>query len=324
MRSTPRLTIFNHKGGVGKTTLTINLAAALGELGKSVLLVDSDPQCNITSYLVEEDVVDSMLDSSDGGEGQTIWSALKPVAEGVGPFKMIEPLERLPNVALIPGDIRLSEFEQELNGFWTDCYARKARGFRGTTALSSLVDQLVAEHQFDYVFYDAGPNIGPLNRIILLDCDAFLVPAACDLFSIRAFKTLGRSLFNWISEWRTIVELAPDDLKILDGRPALAGLVTQRFRVYRGKPAQDFAEYITLMQRHLKTDLVSELKLLGSELVIDETTLAQVKDFGAISAASQSIGQPMWKANTGTPAQRDEARDVFMGAARRLIERVEA
>jgi cellulose biosynthesis protein BcsQ len=324
MRPTPRVTIFNHKGGVGKTTLTVNLAAALGELGKSVLLIDSDPQCNITSYLVEEDVVDSMLDLSDGEDGQTIWSALKPVAEGVGPFKVISPLERLPNVELVPGDIRLSEFEQELNGFWADCYARKARGFRGTTALSSLVDQLVEDHGYDFVFYDAGPNIGPLNRIILLDCDAFLVPAACDLFSIRAFKTLGRTLFNWISEWKTIVELAPDNLKTLGGRPALAGQITQKFRVYGGVPARDFAEYIPRIQRRLNEDLVSELNRLGPDLVLDGSTLAQVKDFGAISAASQRIGQPIWNANAGTPSQRDEARGVFLDAAMRLIERLEA
>jgi cellulose biosynthesis protein BcsQ len=324
MRSSPRITVFNHKGGVGKTTLTVNLAAALGELGKSVLLIDSDPQCNLTSYLVEEAVVDSMLDMSDGDDGQTIWSALKPVAEGVGRFKVITPLERLPNVELIPGDIRLSEFEQELNGFWADCYARKARGFRGTTALSSLVDHLVEERDYDFVFYDAGPNIGPLNRIVLLDCDAFLVPAACDLFSIRAFKTLGRSLFNWVTEWKTIVELAPDNLKILDGRPALAGLITQKFRVYGGGPARDFAQYIPRIQKHLKTDLVSELNRLGPDLVLNESTLAQVKDFGAISAASQRIGQPMWKANAGTPSQRDEARTVFIKAAERLIRRLEA
>jgi cellulose biosynthesis protein BcsQ len=324
MRASPRITIFNHKGGVGKTTLTVNLAAALGELGKSVLLVDSDPQCNLTSYLVEEEVVDSMLDASDGDEGQTIWSALKPVAEGVGVFKLVRPLERLPNVALVPGDIRLSEFEQELNGFWADCYARKSRGFRGTTALSSLVDHLVETYRFDFVFYDAGPNIGPLNRIVLLDCDAFLVPAAYDLFSVRAFKTLGRSLFNWISEWRTIVELAPDNIKVLDGRPALAGLVTQKFRVYGGSPASSFAQYIPKIQRHLTSDLVSEISRLGADLVLDASTLAQVKDFGAIAAASQRIGQPMWEADTGTTSQRDDARAVFYEAAERLLARLGA
>jgi cellulose biosynthesis protein BcsQ len=67
-----RITIYNHKGGVGKTTLAVNIASALTELDKSVLLVDSDPQCNLTSYLLADDVVDNLLDNSDGPKGQTI------------------------------------------------------------------------------------------------------------------------------------------------------------------------------------------------------------------------------------------------------------
>lgn len=65
-----RIAIFNHKGGVGKTTLTLNIAAAVASLGKQVLLVDSDPQCNLTSYLLEDRVVDNLLDQSDGPEGR--------------------------------------------------------------------------------------------------------------------------------------------------------------------------------------------------------------------------------------------------------------
>jgi hypothetical protein len=59
----------------------------------------------------------------EGDNGETIWSALKPVAAVLGPFKSIAPLERLPNVEPVRGDIRLSEFEQELNGFWAGCHA---------------------------------------------------------------------------------------------------------------------------------------------------------------------------------------------------------
>ena len=87
-----RFAIFNHKGGVGKTTLTVNIAFAVASLGKKVLLVDSDPQCNLTSYLVEESVVDDMLDNSDGASGRTVWSAVKPIVEATGELREIEPL----------------------------------------------------------------------------------------------------------------------------------------------------------------------------------------------------------------------------------------
>jgi cellulose biosynthesis protein BcsQ len=125
-----RITVFNHKGGVGKTTLTYNIAARLASLGKNVLLVDSDPQCNLSAYVIDGEVLDDLLDHSDRPDGQTVWTALKPIAEAQGSFKLIDPFELSSRLFLLPGDIRVSDFEEELNDFWRECLQRKRKESR--------------------------------------------------------------------------------------------------------------------------------------------------------------------------------------------------
>jgi cellulose biosynthesis protein BcsQ len=319
-----RLTFFNHKGGVGKTTLTVNTASALARLGKRVLLVDSDPQCNLTSYLIESEVVDDLLDNSDRPEGQTIWSAVKPVAEASGDITSITPIE-LPigNLFLVPGDIRLSEFEAELNDYWTQCWQRKHRGFRGIAALSRVITEICENLNIDFVFYDAGPNIGALNRCILLDCDYFIVAVACDLFSVRALKTLGRTLASWIDEWRTISQLAPSGTELLRGHPEFLGYVPQRIRVYRGQPSSQHSKYLSRIERHMQSDVIKVLKTVDETLAhkVRGSRLGSIKDFGVMVAASQMEGIPLADVTEGAPYQREQAGKAFRGIAEQILER---
>ena len=92
-KNTKRIVLFNHKGGVGKTTLTVNLAYALVDAGKRVLLVDTDPQCSLSSFFLEEQFLDKMLDESETVSGNTLWSALRPVSEGTGTSEAIQPVK---------------------------------------------------------------------------------------------------------------------------------------------------------------------------------------------------------------------------------------
>ena len=318
----PRLVIFNHKGGVGKTTLTVNLAAALAEQGKKVLLVDSDPQANLTSYLVSDDVVDALLDESDGAQGNTLWSALKPVSEGTGDPRNISALERYERIHLLAGDIRLAEFEATLGAAWGECFQRRLRGFRTTTSLSDVVSAAAASVSADVIFYDAGPNIGPLNRAILLDSDYFIIPAAADLFSLRAIKTLGHTLAEWISDATTIAELAPSTLPILKGLPRLVGYIPQRFRVYGGGAAIDYAKLFPRLERAVQEDILVVLgkaEPLLASAVAHPLRIGEVKDFGAIAAASQREGVPLWRTTSGAPLQREAARETFDALATTLV-----
>lgn len=320
-----RFAIFNHKGGVGKTTLTVNIAAALADMGKRVLLVDTDPQCNLSSCLLEESVLDDLLANSDSADGRTVWSAIKPVAEGVGEVGSLQAIElSIENLFLACGDIRLSEFEEELSSFWSECLQRKMRGLRGTMALSSLVNQLCGEHEIDIVFYDCGPNIGPLNRVILLDCDGFIVPAACDQFSLRALRTMGLTLTSWITQWSLISKLAPEDIYLIPGSPKMLGYIPQRFKVYRGVVSQAFAGYLARIERRIMSDLITPLRKIDNKLAsssLEINKLGQVKDFGTIANASQVQGVPMSEVDAGTPAQRSDAARAFHGIAKRILER---
>ena len=320
MSSPVRITLFNHKGGVGKTTLTANIAFALAEMGKSVLLVDSDPQCNLTSYLLADEVVDELLNESDGSGGRTIWSALKPVFNGNHEGRLVAPIP-VGDIALLPGDIRLSGFEEFLSDSWVNCFRRRLGALYSTSSISSLVSRLHKQSNYDYVFFDSGPNIGPLNRVLLLDSDYFIVPVACDLFSVRALSTLGQAISTWMKDADTVNSIAPDDMPLLKARPTLLGYIPQRFRVYGQVMAKEASAYLREIKNRIHDDVAAVLRKHSEQLAPPRATdpnLGQVKDLASLVQVAQREGVSIWESSGGTPAQRTAAKRSFVRIAKSL------
>lgn len=322
-----RLTLYNHKGGVGKTTLTTNIASALANKGKRVLLVDSDPQCNLTSYLFEESVVDNLLDESDTDKGRTLWSALKPIADATGSYKYVKPYETLiQNLWLIPGDIQLAEFEVSLNELWRDCLDRRIKGFRGANALSALINECCEKLNINYVFYDTGPNIGSLNRTVLMDCDYFIVPVSCDLFSVRALKSLGHTLVRWVLSWETISQIAPKDIYLMRGKPKFLGYIPQRFKIYGGIKTKIASSYVSKIQKTILSDVVSVLHEADPNLADKSSrgiNLGEVKDFSTLVQLSLEEGVPLNQLSKGAADQKLSAESAFNKIADSIINRTE-
>jgi cellulose biosynthesis protein BcsQ len=316
-----RIAVFNHKGGVGKTTLTVNLAAALAQMGKRVVLLDSDPQCNLTSYLLEDEAVDKLLDNSDNENGETIWSAVKPVVEGDGTLRPVKSAKtQTDNCWVVPGDLRLSELEEELTTFWGACVQGKTKGFKGTAVLSSLAQNVANDRNADFVFYDTGPNIGPLNRAILLDSDYFLVPAGCDAFSVRALRTLGKTLTTWIRQWSAFVGGATH----LPGKPRFLGYAMQGYRVYGGGMVRMASKYQARFEKRLLPDLISPLRKIQENLSPNSASasrLVDVRDFSTLVQQSQEQRVPLWQVFGGPSYQTDEARKAFFSLAEEVINR---
>jgi hypothetical protein len=139
------------------------------------------------------------------------------------------------------------------------------------------------------------------------------------LFSVRALKTLGRTLFTWISDWQTISELAPDGLYLLPGHPRFLGYIPQNFTVYRGGVASEQAKYLGLLDKSMQTEIVAVLKDLGVTKPGTNYQLGEIKDFGQLVTASQREGRPIFSVHAGSRAQRDKARVDFDKLANAII-----
>ena len=326
MSSPVRITLFNHKGGVGKTTLTVNIAFALAEMGKSVLLVDSDPQCNLTSYLLDDEVVDELLQGSGESNGQTLWTAVSPYVDNTGLRRFVKPMD-IGDLKLLPGDIKLSEFEEFLYDSWTDSLKRRLGALRATTSISTLVSQIHRQSALDFVFYDTGPNIGALNRVLLLDSDFFIVPVACDLYSVRALTTLGHALSTWLREAKTIGDIAPNGADLLSATPTFLGYIPQRFKVYGQEMTTQALEYLRRIKERIHEDVSDALRKVDKNLApqrSQDPQLGEIRDIASLVLSGQREGVSVWECSSGTPAQRNRAKREFHAIASRVVRAAEA
>ena len=312
-----KIALFNHKGGVGKTSLSANIAFALAQQGHRVLLVDSDPQCSLTTYLSDEAAVNEWLDESDTEKGRTIWSAVRPVLTGSGEPRNIPPVERRENLFLIPGDIALFEFEEYLSEAFANCARRRIEGFRLVTAIGRAASKAAADIEAEFIFYDSGPNIGALNRAIMLDCDGIVVPAACDEFSLRSFSTLGTTLARWINEWEGVSTRPPEQAPLLRGFPELIGYIPQRFKVWGGLPASSYSGFMSKLESSFSKDIVEKLRASFPQIPargVSDYKLGEVRDFGQSTIRAQREGLPWWEVGSAAAS----AWPVFEGIANRL------
>ena len=135
------IAFFNNKGGVGKTTLTYHVAWMLHHLGLNVLVVDLDPQANLTTAFLDDEALERLWAASPS---KTIFGALEPLNDRLGDFREVH-VEDIDGLGLVVGDLSLSRFEDRLAQAWPACLddnAANARdAFRVTTAFYRLAKQ---------------------------------------------------------------------------------------------------------------------------------------------------------------------------------------
>lgn len=186
------IAFFNNKGGVGKTTLLCNTAGYLHKIGKKVLVVDADPQCNTTTYVLEDDQFYSIYFEP---KTFTISDLIPPLEDGEGFVKeFVVTATKYFGFDLIPGNPLFAASEDFLASEWKDVKASDYRGIRSSLLFSHFLTQC---GDYDYVFFDMGPSLGAINRAILLACDYFITPMSSDIFSLLALGNIGKSINSW-------------------------------------------------------------------------------------------------------------------------------
>ncbi|UWS81085.1 AAA family ATPase [Phaeobacter sp. G2] len=226
------LTIFNNKGGVGKTTLTYHLAHALAEVGKKVLMIDLDPQCNLTIYsLAESEIAEiwqpedtfiddfksarTAMDQNDFDKTcsnpRSIHFMLKPIEDGTEELKELPPPVKLSNnLDLIPGRLTLHMFESKVAERFSQVYSGDPLAIRTATSVRSIAEEYTKLHKYDVVIIDTSPSLGALNRNILSQADGFIIPANPDLFSLYGIRNIGSALALWKKQYDSIFALLSD------------------------------------------------------------------------------------------------------------------
>lgn len=214
------IAIANQKGGVGKTTTSVNLAASLGVLEKKVLLVDADPQANATSGLGIE------VDAVEKGSYQVLEHTVTAKAAIVA--------TNSPNLDLIPAHIDLVAIEIEL-------VDKTNREMMLRKALEPIKDE------YDYIFIDCAPSLGLITLNALTAANSVIIPIQCEYFALEG---LGK-LLNTI---KSIQKIHNPDLGIegmlltmYDSRLRLSNQVVDEVKKHFGNMV-----FSTIIQRNVK------------------------------------------------------------------------
>lgn len=333
--NTPVLTFFNNKGGVGKTSLIYHLAWTLADMGKSVLIADLDPQANLTAAFLDEEEIERLWENPQ--PGSTIFRSVKPLT-GVG--DIAEPrLQRITTrLHLIPGDVELSSFEDSLSSEWPSSMGDNNL-YRPMRILSSIWQVLqlgTAQAQADIVLVDIGPNLGAINRSVLIATDYVVIPLGADLFSLQGLKNLGPTLRSWkglwakrLENWKRSSDAADHvDFKLPNGRMQAIGYLCQQHGVRLDRPVKAYDKWVKRIPEVYREAVLQDTAANQVTPDSDPHCLGTIKHYRSLIPMAQEHRKPIFNLTSADgaigshAAAVQDAREDFKELAGKILAKI--
>ena len=311
--STPVLTFFNNKGGVGKTSLVYHVAWMLARKGLRVVVVDLDPQANLTAAFLDEDRMVDLWTRGENGAPTTIYRAIEPLVK-TGDLRAAELVRPFPELALVPGDLALSGFEDRLSREWPESMGSGDlyRPFRILTAFWQVIQLAAAEHRADLVIADVGPNLGAINRSALIASDHVAVPLAADLFSLQGLRNLGPTLQRWRADWRKRLDNWPvPDFTLPDGKMEPVGYLVQQHSVRLDRTAKAYDRWaVRIPAEYRESVLGTPATNAPTDPAADPECLATIKHYRSLVPMAQEARKPIFELTAADGALGAHATSV--------------
>jgi len=288
------IVFFNIKGGIGKTTTIYHLAWMLSELGHRVLAVDLDPQSNLSSMFLSPCRMEEIILEED--RHLTILDAIMPVSEGKD-YQPVHIEEINEQISLLIGNLALSAFEDKLSDAWNKCLNSDIFGFKVNGVFKILIDDAAARCSADWVLIDVGPNLGAINRAVLIATDFVVMPVAPDLFSLQGIKNIGKTLYQWRTQWNKCTDKNPTSgIGVIPSATMQPiGYLLMQYTAPESRPLHAYtrwAEKIPEVYRYyVLREPVSEKQPLMDE---DVNCLALLKYYHSLAAMAMEVQKPIF------------------------------
>ncbi|MGE0084530.1 MAG: ParA family protein [Desulfococcaceae bacterium] len=321
----PVITFFNNKGGVGKTSLVYHLAWMFAEQGKRVVAADLDPQANLTAAFLDEEQLETIWNAES--EPNTVFRAVKPLTD-VGDIR--EPvLQRIRrDLHLVPGDVSLSGFEDVLAEQWPNSMGDNNlyRPFRILTSFWHVMQLAAEKVEADMILVDVGPNLGAINRSVLISTDFVIIPLGADLFSLQGLKNLGPTLRSWRSLWKKRLDnWAEPRFDLPQGQMKPVGYLCQQHGVRLSRPVKAYDKWVNRMPAVYRESVLSEP---AQDMIPanDPLCLATIKHYRSLVPMSQEHRKPIFRLTSADGAIGSHANAVqesyrdFRNLAKKIAE----